>query len=156
MDKFKEFGIYLRMNDLKQNGYFTKGQDGNLSHHKYKLSDKLFDIYKYGKTVDINYSYIFLYKPPSDAADLDLYMGTRADELPEILSSFQLFSPLAMERHKIDCKIVSSNEIKYIDGNNRECTIRAIKEGMSITLENYNFNDGTFKSTQYNYYPLPI
>ena len=87
MNTFRKDGVYFKMHDAVKEGYYTM-EKGKMKKHKYGIIDKLYDIYKYGKTNSISYSYIYFYHSKSKN-ETQLFLGSIVGEMTEILATWK-------------------------------------------------------------------
>lgn len=156
MNTFREDGVYLKMYDAVKDGYYTM-EDGKMKKHKYGFLDKLFEIQKYGKTMNISYGYIYFHKSRlSTDSKLQLYIGSIRGELSEILKTWRN-SPFHGKAHHHWNEISFKNEdtAMYLDNNKRECELTVFREGSLLIQDYFDFNTGESKSTEYDFYLLP-
>ena len=151
MKAFRKDGVYLNLSDSSKEGYFTSDSHGKLKKHNYGLLDKLYDIYRYGKTKEISYNYILLDSRYSESENhVTLYIGSMNGEFTEIMQHFSKASYMPL--HKNDFAIISENKLKYLDSKNRECYLSCLREGEIIKMKFINFYDNTPESRVYQFY----
>lgn len=156
MNTFREDGVYLKMYDAVKDGYYTM-KDGKMKKHAYGFLDKLFEIHKYGKTMNVSYGYIYFHKSRRSLDNkLELYIGSIRGELSEILKTWRN-SPFHGKAHHHWNEFSFNNEhtIKYFDQKNRECYLTISREGSLLIQDYFDFNTGEPKSNEYNFYLLP-
>lgn len=156
MDTFRKDGVYLKMYDAIKDGYDTM-EDGKMKKHTYGFLDKLFEIHKYGRTMNISYGYIYFHKSRRSVdSELELYIGSIAGELSEILKTWRnsAFHGKA-HHHWKEFSFNNEHTIKYFDQKKRECYLTIFREGSLLMQDYFDFNSGEPKLNEYNFYLLP-
>ena len=156
MDTFRKDGVYLKMYDAVKDGYYTM-ENGKMKKHKYGLLDKLYDIHRYGKTMNISYGYVYFHKSKlRDEAELELYIGSIGGELSEILRTWRNSSFRGKKSHHWqEFSFNNEHTAKYLDQKNRECFLTVLRDGNLLIQDYFDFNTGEPKTNEYNFYLLP-
>lgn len=143
MSTFRKDGVYIKMRDANKEGYYTYDGAGKYKKNKYGFLDKLHDIYYYGKTKEISYSYIFFYSPNNH--ETKLYIGSIGGELTEILKGFtwQEFREYGMKNYRKDFSYINDKKVKYEDIKGRECFITCERNGIVVIKQYYDINNNT-------------
>lgn len=148
MCAFRIDGVYLNVSDKRVEGYYTSGKDGKLVKHKYGILDKLYDVYRHGKTNEITYNYIYFQN------NSVLHMGAISGELMNILSRFRHPHYWSFEKN-IDFSIINNNKIKYYDSKKRECFLTSMSDGKIVIKEFTNFYDNRHETAEYQFNHFP-
>ena len=153
MKDFKENGVYLKKSDANIEGYEISSGNGNFVRKKYGLLDKFYDIYRYGKTNEISYSYLyFLHEGPYNNFEITLYRGSMRGEFSEIFNSFKKSKHWLRERDIQKFQIINESKIKYKDSRNRECYLTTFRGGSLIIHDLYDFVTNEKKTYEFNFY----
>ncbi|GEM_PF-6265390 len=111
MNSFKSDGVYLSVNDKRKNGYLTWGSDGKLKKHNYGIVDKLYDLYYYGKTKEIQYNYIHFYSSRRNTNnELIMSFGTVEGDIMSVLEYFKSSKFHISHQNKIDFTYINENK----------------------------------------------
>ena len=155
MNAFRNDGVYLKMYDAFNDGYYTM-ENSKMKKHKYGLLNKLYDIYTYGKTMNISYGYVYFYKSRNKNVT-QLYMGSIKGELSEILAKWQSSPHFGStnDPHWQDFIFTSDDMANYYDQKERKCYLTIFREGSLLIRDYFDFNSGEIKSNEYQFYPLP-
>ncbi len=152
MKAFKTDGVYINYVDQTKEGYFTSGKNGKLKKHKYGLLDKLYDIHRYGKTMN-SYSYIYFYSSNiMTNNEIFFYMGSILGELTEILKDFRMSASFGSNHDRYDCSIIKNEIITYLDYKNRECYLTSVRDGNLIIRECFSFYDDVQVIDKFQFY----
>ena len=153
MKNFKEGGVYLKKSDMRVDGYVVYGGNGAFVRKKYGLLDKLYDVYRYGKTNEISYSYLYFCNREFDEIqDIVLFSGSICGEFSEIFNSFKKSNKHFSDRDKDNYSIINENKIKYLDSKKRECFLTSFRNGSLIKRDFYDFVTNEKKSDEFNFY----
>ena len=152
--EFRLDGVYIKKHDVLSEGYDT-WSNGKFERNKYGILDKLYDIYRYGKTMDVSYSYIYFYRSKiRTKGEIFLYMGSISGELTSILSNFKSTSYFGTDFHRDDYEIINDECIKYKDSKGRNCSLSLFRNGNLIIKDFVDFVTEEEVSDEFNFYLL--
>jgi hypothetical protein len=152
--KFRLDGVYIKKHDILKEGYDT-WNNGKFIRNKYGILDKLYDIYRYGKTMDVSYSYIYFYTSKiRTISEVYLYMGSISGELTSILSNFKSTSYFGTNFHRDDYELVNDEFIKYKDSLGRSCSLTLLRDGNLIIKDFIDFVTEEDITDEFKFYPL--
>jgi hypothetical protein len=140
--EFRLDGVYIKKHDVLSEGYDT-------------WSNGKFERNKYGKTMDVSYSYIYFYRSKiRTKGEIFLYMGSISGELTSILSNFKSTSYFGTDFHRDDYEIINDECIKYKDSKGRNCSLSLFRNGNLIIKDFVDFVTEKEVSDEFNFYLL--
>ena len=151
---FRSDGVYIKKYDVLKEGYVTLN-NGKYKSNSYGFIDKLYDIHRYGKTMDVSYSYIYFYKSRiRTSGEYFLYMGSVTGELIDILSKFKSTTYFGTDFNRLNYEIINEEYIIYNDSKGRNCSLSLYGDKNLISNEFVNFVTEEKETREYKFYPL--
>jgi len=146
-------GVFIRVIDLKKEGYGIIDRHGNFKVRKYGLLDKIHDVFSYGRTLDIAYYYIYFFKD-AHTNQIMLEISGCGDELSKLLTELKKSHGYRNKYNLRDYKIINEYEVEYYDKNHNKNKLSFNRFDSSLVHHYFNTETKKMNTETYDFYSL--